>query len=296
MGNGTEMKRWTLPKELLTHHSLFFAGALNDSFAEANSKCMNLPDDDPRAFSSFIRWLYTGIVEPDPDAISLAQAWVLGKKLECSAFSDKALLEMIDYHHPFLVQIKPSSIQFAYKNSRNGSKLRMWALDEFLYSIKLGWDIEFEDTEIKDLMELDDWGIDLMKALTRVGSARAESPMKNPELYMEVLDHRTARSLQRRTSFTSSLRSPARSSRHSTPLLSRSSSWARSLLRSTFPTSRSRSRTRSLQRSNSPRSSRGRLLNNCISSYNRIRGWSHQALNAAEFSNQRGEALPRDED
>lgn len=259
MGNGTNVKCWALPKELLTHHSLFFASALNGSSAEANSETMNLPDDDPKAFSSFIRWLYTGNVEHDPDTLPLAQAWMLAKKLECSAFSDKALLKMIEYHGKDRAYLKPSTIQFAYKNSPEGSKLRNWALDKFLWATRIDACHNFKDSDMKDLMELDGWGVDLMRAMKRLGSDYPTSPRAQPDVYMEVFDPRMARSMQRRSSSAFSRGTRDRSWQRSISPTSRGGSLNRFVQRSTSPTSRHRGRTTSFSGRTSSALGYGRL-------------------------------------
>ena len=170
---------------------------------------MDLPDDDPKAFSSFVRWLYTGKVEQDPDPIPLAQAWILGDKLGCRAFSDRALLEILEYHQGS--SLKATTIQFAYINTPEGSKLRKWVLDEFLFTVRRGLWGEFDDAAIKALSELDDWGLDLTKALVSSRFDHPLNPNKNPELYMEALDGGVARSLLRLISSASISESRTRS-------------------------------------------------------------------------------------
>ena len=197
VGSGISSKRWTLPKELLTHHSPFFAAALNGSFSEATSSELNLPEDDPKAFSSFVRWMYSGKVDPDPDAIQLAQAWVLGDKLGCLPFSDKALLELFDFHQGF--PLSPDTIQFAYEKSVAGSMLRKWALAEFLHFTRVDYCEILDDSVVKALTELDDWGRDLTRALIVLGPDNPLRPYEYPSLYMQVLDDGTAKSLQRHT-------------------------------------------------------------------------------------------------
>ena len=196
VSNGADTKRWTLPKELLIFHSRFFGAALNGSFSEANSKDIKLHEDDPRAFSSLIRWMYTGKVEPDPDATHLAQDWVLGDKLGCLAFSDKALLELFEFHQG--IPIKAASILFAYEKSVAGSKLRKWALDEFLYFTRFDCREVLNYSAFKTLTEMDDWGRDLTQALLVLGSDKPLRPYDNPDPYMQVLDGGMARALLRK--------------------------------------------------------------------------------------------------
>ena len=162
--------------------------------------------------------MYTGKVEPDPDAIRLAQAWVLGDKLGCLPFSDKALLELFDFHQGF--PLKPEIIQFAYENSVAGSKLRKWALDEFLFSTIVDFCDILDDSAFRALTEIDDWGRDLTRALVTLRSDRPVRPYENPSLYMQVLDGDSAKSLQRQKASNSCNCGGASSSRSSTDIVS----------------------------------------------------------------------------
>ena len=60
MGSGSIAKTWMLHRALLTRHSNYFAAAFAPGrFAESSSKKIELPTDDPCAFSIFVQWLYT---------------------------------------------------------------------------------------------------------------------------------------------------------------------------------------------------------------------------------------------
>ena len=50
---GPEEKRWVVHEKLLINHSKFF----KDHFADGDEE-MRLPDDEPKLFALFIRWLY----------------------------------------------------------------------------------------------------------------------------------------------------------------------------------------------------------------------------------------------
>ncbi|KAI4249484.1 MAG: hypothetical protein L6R42_008971 [Xanthoria sp. 1 TBL-2021] len=57
---GSSNDTWTIHRRLLTHHSPFFAAALNGSFNESTTKTVELIEDDPSAFMLFVLWLYSG--------------------------------------------------------------------------------------------------------------------------------------------------------------------------------------------------------------------------------------------
>ncbi|KAL8893561.1 MAG: hypothetical protein Q9192_005144 [Flavoplaca navasiana] len=102
VGSGEEVKSWAIHKGLLTHHSPFFAAALNGSFKESTSNVVELIEDSPEAFKLFVYWLYTGDFELASDTKGLPRiaclAWALGDKLQCPVFQDLAMLQLLDYH------------------------------------------------------------------------------------------------------------------------------------------------------------------------------------------------------
>ena len=195
-GNGVDLKRWTLPEELIKHHSPFLFGVLYGSTAGADATIINIPDVDPTSFGSYVRWIYTGKVGDDSGAIALAQAWVLGGKLGCSAFSDKALLELLDFHKDSSIRVE--MIQFSYSNTPKGSKLRKWSRQQFLYGASRRMWSDVDDSKLEKLAELDGWCVTLMRELTSFRDRRVFDPCLRPEGYMEALDSETAMSLQRR--------------------------------------------------------------------------------------------------
>ena len=134
MGDGDYSQTWSLPKNLLTHVSPFFAAALNGPFSESNSNKISLPEDDPAAFELFVQWLYIGETgKGSTDHIlTHVRAWTLGDKLGCPVFQDHAMLKLLQFHadkHATIIQ--PQTLQLAYEGSAANSKLRAWALQQF---------------------------------------------------------------------------------------------------------------------------------------------------------------------
>lgn len=139
MGEGDNSQTWSLPKNLLTHVSPFFAAALDGPFSESNSHKILLPEDDPAAFELFVQWLYigeTGKDDMDHDSTHV-KAWTLGDKLGCPVFQDRAMLKLLQFHageHAKIIE--PQTLQLAYEGSAANSKLRRWALHQFCCEVK----------------------------------------------------------------------------------------------------------------------------------------------------------------
>ena len=133
LGFGT-ITKWSLPKNLLTHYSPFFAEALRKS----DKAPVMVPCDDPEVFEMFVKWLYIG---GDKIYLSAAithtkiMAWILGMKLECPAFQDHAMVHLLHYFHFAAAPLPmcPADLELAYKETPEQSKLRRWAIDQLLH-------------------------------------------------------------------------------------------------------------------------------------------------------------------
>lgn len=130
VGRKDEKIAWILPKSLLTHGSDFFNAALNGTFAESGSRLMTMPEDSPEAFRLFVQWLYIGDILID-DVEEWLEAWVLGDKLGNIAFRDCAMTKLVKEHKHYCLTAE--TVATAYRKSVSGSKLRKWALDQFLF-------------------------------------------------------------------------------------------------------------------------------------------------------------------
>ena len=176
---------WYLPKDLLTHSSPFFAAALNGSFAEAISKSIKLPEDDPAIFGLFVRWLYIGgndedlAFDPNPHV----EAWILGDKLGCQGFKDSQMYLIMSYHRTqYLIA---ETVRTAYEGSVPGCKLRKYIVDQFRWDFKLG-NLEampaYEDF-LSQAKVTEDFGVDFMRAYLEVSQHKVDSPLNQKERY-----------------------------------------------------------------------------------------------------------------
>lgn len=56
--------------EYYAYRSEFFRCAMNGNWAEASSRLVNMPEDDPEQFSLYVRFLYTGKIATDDTGLS----------------------------------------------------------------------------------------------------------------------------------------------------------------------------------------------------------------------------------
>ena len=167
---------WYLPKALLTHHSPFFAAALNGSFAEAKLNSVTMPDDDLNVFRLWVQWLYVGNVKYQILRVEdvnnlLVKAWILGDKLGCHIFQNNVMLELLKCHFPILENdlIEPSTLRAAYQGSAPGSMLRKWAIDFFFFETrkKESWKVSTLERNAlwyREAKDIEDFPQDYMEA------------------------------------------------------------------------------------------------------------------------------------
>ncbi|KAK0515384.1 hypothetical protein JMJ35_002763 [Cladonia borealis] len=191
---------WHLPKALLTRHSLFFAAALDGSFAEAKLNSVTMPDDDPNVFRLWVQWLYLGhitcqILGVDDINNVLVKAWILGDKLGCQIFKDVVMMDLLACHSPKVERplIETSTLRTAYEGSAPGSKLRKWALNFFVFEIGQTRSGNFSALQrnilwVSETKDIEDFSQDYMEASVEFSlQGNPTNPYTNGQQYMEVL-------------------------------------------------------------------------------------------------------------
>ncbi|KAI9666701.1 MAG: hypothetical protein M1821_004637 [Bathelium mastoideum] len=101
---GTSKKEFTLCKELLCSSSGYLKAALSNEWREAQTRTIELPEDDEDTFELYLQWLYSTIIwsaniedgnrekgADDTEQTLLARAYTLGDKLQDSDFKDAVL-------------------------------------------------------------------------------------------------------------------------------------------------------------------------------------------------------------
>jgi len=191
VGQSGNNSTWSLPKKLLTHHSPFFAAALDGNFAEANSKAVSLPDEKPMVFEAFVQWLYIGHFKVEHGKVSsevlCAEAWILGNKIACLPFQDHAMLQLINLHEKDCID--PTVLELAYTATTENSKLRSWALAQFMcdsFTLKSSDADDWQELSKK----LDGFAVDVINCLRSKRMDSHPNPYTYPGQFLEVIgDH-----------------------------------------------------------------------------------------------------------
>lgn len=103
VGPADNNRTFDIDQRPLIKHSRFFAIMLSGPWREARSKSVNLTEDDPDIFAIFALFIHTGKIfstrdgdieiypdgsRRDKEWARLARAWVLGDKLQATAFKE----------------------------------------------------------------------------------------------------------------------------------------------------------------------------------------------------------------
>lgn len=92
-------------KALLMTSSAFFAMSLSGGFSEARSGIVELPEEDPEFFSTFVHYVYFGRLfskteatthEDDEEWCILPRLYTLGERLDAPKFRDAVVSGVID--------------------------------------------------------------------------------------------------------------------------------------------------------------------------------------------------------
>jgi hypothetical protein len=140
-GSSSNSLTWFLPRRLVSHHSIFLAGAGRWDSNERREDLIELPDDDPTVFALFVEWLYYGKYTIEPlllssltktDSVSVdAECWVLGDDLLCTEFKTYAMRRLYAQHTAIFASrsISTQDMQFACDKGGEASKLRELYVD-----------------------------------------------------------------------------------------------------------------------------------------------------------------------
>ncbi|KAF6228285.1 hypothetical protein HO133_008015 [Letharia lupina] len=174
VGNTKAATTWSIPKNLLTHHSAFFNTIVQDNKVA-------LPEDDPDTFELLVQWLYAGglntvATRSEP----YVKAWILGDKLKCLTFRDHAMLQILHCHKrgDFPEQpISPESVRLAFGQTQPESKLHLGTMSGR------------SEVWVPVLEEMPDLEKETARALMRSGERGIQNPYTQGQKYLEVLKH-----------------------------------------------------------------------------------------------------------
>jgi hypothetical protein len=124
-------------KVLLCAESEYFAKCFQGNFAEATTGETTLPETDPKTFTNFIKWLYTGDMASSASAADvmgeMVDAYILGDRLVCPNFQNRA----IDLFQAVarVTACDRSTIIRAVTNAPTESKLLLYLAKQITYEV-----------------------------------------------------------------------------------------------------------------------------------------------------------------
>lgn len=140
VGSEGAQRSFIVHTELLNYRSSFFKAATTGNWDEAKTGIINLPADDPQVFEIFLDWLYQRKLDLNPyqaQNLSLILAlWIFGDKRQAPAFQNAVaeLLRTFANNHP---TVSPEVIDFAFENTVEGSPLRTFLTDIFVWQYSI---------------------------------------------------------------------------------------------------------------------------------------------------------------
>lgn len=136
---GTEDNRETFSthRELLSFYSPYFRAMMNGSWEEAKTNIINLTADEPHIYEIFQNWLYGIDLDLDPpqarDISLMLRLWIFGDKVQVPGFQNAAIegLRFATNEPPRVV--RRSDVAAAFENSGEGSPLRKFIVDLYVW-------------------------------------------------------------------------------------------------------------------------------------------------------------------
>ncbi|KAL9001231.1 MAG: hypothetical protein Q9169_000415 [Polycauliona sp. 2 TL-2023] len=141
VGSGQVAETFTPHCELLMFYSPYFKTMMNGNWEEAKSNIVNLPADEPMVYEVFQDWLYGVDLSLEDAQMTkpslMLKLWIFGDKVQVPGFQNAAM-EALRYaviEPPFEFRLK--DIQFAFNNSGEGSPLRKFIVDLYVWECPL---------------------------------------------------------------------------------------------------------------------------------------------------------------
>ena len=165
----------------------YFKAALEEEFKESDGQVLELPDDDPVAFSHFQLWLYTGnILESHEHAKDIdwevpVNIYLFGDVRGIPGLQNEAIDVYIDKYVAIKI-IPVYQLRCVYKNTLDGSPLRKLMVDMMTFDAVLTDEAEWFDEEAKFIYPCQ-FFIDLAKSLYE---DRAGTKTKITELALQL--------------------------------------------------------------------------------------------------------------
>ncbi|KAK7541428.1 hypothetical protein IWX49DRAFT_323328 [Phyllosticta citricarpa] len=160
VGSGNNKQTFYVHEPLLKMHSPFFRACLSRNWAEGNKHSIELPEDDPKVVTLFLRFLYTGqlhIIEHDtllwskttdgsfhrPDIAGdfLMHSYIFADKYLADPFRNACILALIERFEssPEYALALRQNADLLYTNLSPASPLRRLYLDVWVWAATPEW-------------------------------------------------------------------------------------------------------------------------------------------------------------
>lgn len=147
-------------KNVLCKSSRFFQAATKPRWTKSNAKPINLSDEDPKLFTSYVQWLYSQKIAIEIENLStqegvlkdtnadkcdvvssdrLIQSYVLGEKLMDTTYQNVIIKSILYCVHAMNFYPNDTEMHIAYKGTLKSSPLRKLLIDYWVWGASESW-------------------------------------------------------------------------------------------------------------------------------------------------------------
>ena len=139
VGPEDECESFIVHKDIICHHSSFFAKAFSSNLLEGKTQTINLPDVDSDTFGILVEWFYTQKIDLDPkdrdgNVVLLATVWMLAQRFEMPGLQNK----IMDGLRPLVECTEgeglKSFLHYAYDSCKKPTMLKKLAADRMAWA------------------------------------------------------------------------------------------------------------------------------------------------------------------
>ena len=162
---GKDQEQYVVHQEILTKHSKFFAGCLQNECVEANNKEIKLPDVRSFGARKFVEWVYTGKIEIC-NLREIVPAYQFADKI-CAEVYTNQLMDTIRAHCSQMEKLLGGAIvKDLYEVGLRGKPIAEFAIQDNVFNMSLGDSVDVVDINLfRHAATCSEVAEDLMKAM-----------------------------------------------------------------------------------------------------------------------------------
>ncbi len=175
--------------KLLGQASLVFDRMFNGNFQEAINKSVHLPEDDPEAFDSFLRWAYGSVLDEPNMEESKQDSGPLWDRIKLLCFAEKYCIEalidramdtIVDAYKGAYTHPSAEGVLLAYSNTSKGAGIRLYMARSCEYRFVTEGASAYSEASLDILANISDLSRDVFSLLMSRGHHLQESPDDAP--------------------------------------------------------------------------------------------------------------------